>query len=104
MKKAFFVISAFAFILALSGCNEKKQSLNPDQSYNRVKAAGVLVMGHMGDFPPMVFTDKDNRGKSPDIERGRAVVRRCPAGRDPAVPFSPHPHRRDNWRDTVLPL
>ena len=76
MKKAFFVISAFAFILALSGCNEKKQSLNPDQSYNRVKAAGVLVMGHMGDFPPMVFTDKDSNIVGFDVDLAREVCDR----------------------------
>ena len=76
MKKAFFVISAFAFILALSGCNEKKQTLNPDQSYNRVKAAGVLVMGHMGDFPPMVFTDKDGDVVGFDVDLATEVCSR----------------------------
>jgi len=76
MKKFFTVISAIACAVALSGCNEKKQSLNPDQSYNRVKAAGVLVMGHMGDFPPMVFTDKDSNIVGFDVDLAREVCDR----------------------------
>jgi len=76
MKKFFTVISAIACAVALSGCNEKKQSPNPDQSYNRVKAAGVLVMGHMGDFPPMVFTDKDSNVVGFDVDLAREVCDR----------------------------
>jgi len=76
MKKFFTVISAIACVVALSGCNEKKQTPNPDQSYNRVKAAGVLVMGHMGDFPPMVFTDKDSNIVGFDVDLAREVCDR----------------------------
>ena len=76
MKKAFFAISAFAFVLALSGCKEKKEIPNPDQSYNRVKDAGVLVMGHMGDFPPMVFPDKDSNIVGFDVDLANEVCAR----------------------------
>ena len=76
MKKFFTVVSAIACVVALSGCNEKKISLNSDLSYNRVKAAGTLVMGHMGDFPPMVFTDKDSNIVGFDVDLAREVCSR----------------------------
>lgn len=76
MKKFFSVVSAIACIVALSGCNEKKLSLNSDYSYNRVKASGILVMGHMGDYPPMVFTDKDSNVVGFDVDLAREVCSR----------------------------
>lgn len=76
MKKLFSVVSAIACIVALSGCNEKKLSLNSDYSYNRVKASGILVMGHMGDYPPMVFTDKDSNVVGFDVDLAREVCSR----------------------------
>lgn len=76
MKKFFAVVSAIACIVALSGCNEKKSSLNSDYSYNRVKASGILVMGHMGDYPPMVFTDKDSNVVGFDVDLAREVCSR----------------------------
>ena len=76
MNKFFTVVSALACVIALSGCNEKKQSLNSDQSFKRVKASGVLVMGHMGDFPPMVFTDKDSNVVGFDVDLAREVCSR----------------------------
>ena len=76
MNKFFTVVSAIACIVALSGCNEKKLSLNSDYSYNRVKASGILVMGHMGDYPPMVFTDKDSNVVGFDVDLAREVCSR----------------------------
>jgi polar amino acid transport system substrate-binding protein len=76
MNKFFTVISAIACAVALSGCNEKKQSLHSDYSFDRVKASGILVMGHMGDFPPMVFTDKDSNVVGFDVDLAREVCSR----------------------------
>ncbi len=76
MNKFFTVISAIACVIALSGCNEKKQPLHSDYSFDRVKASGVLVMGHMGDFPPMVFTDKDSNVVGFDVDIAREVCSR----------------------------
>ena len=76
MNKFFTVISAIACVVALSGCNEKKQPLHSDYSFDRVKASGVLVMGHMGDFPPMVFTDKDSNVVGFDVDIAREVCSR----------------------------
>ena len=73
MKKIFSVIASIAFVATLSGCNEKKEVVsNSDQSFENVKKAGVLVLGHMGDFPPMVFADKDSNIIGFDIDLASA--------------------------------
>lgn len=76
MNKFFTVVSAIACVIALAGCNEKKLSPNSDLSFNRVMASGVLIMGHMGDFPPMVFTDKDSNVVGFDVDLAREVCSR----------------------------
>ena len=70
-------VAAIAITVVISGCSEKKDvPLNQDQSFENVKKAGVLVMGHMGDFPPMVFTDKDSNVVGFDVDLAREVCDR----------------------------
>lgn len=70
-------VAAIAITVVISGCSEKKDiPLNQDQSFENVKRAGVLVMGHMGDFPPMVFTDKDSNIVGFDVDLAREVCER----------------------------
>ena len=69
------------FVLAVAatlwGCKEEEKVIpNPDQSFEKVKSAGVLVMGHMGAFPPMVYTDKDSNFIGFDIDLASEVCKR----------------------------
>ncbi|SIO11625.1 transporter substrate-binding domain-containing protein [Fibrobacter sp. UWB11] len=76
MKKLFAPIAVFAIAL-LWGCSEKKEvSFNSDLSYEKVKSAGVLVLGHMGAFPPMGFYDKDSNVVGFDIDVATEVCAR----------------------------
>ena len=77
MKKLFSLIASMAFVAALSGCNEKKENVaGSDQSFENVKKAGVLVLGHIGDFPPMDFTDKDSNVVGFDVDLASEVCSR----------------------------
>ena len=76
MKKFFATVVAFAVAGVLSGCNEKKEAPNPDQSFNKVKAAGEFVMGLGNEFPPMGFTDKDGNTVGFDIDLAKEVCNR----------------------------
>ena len=70
-------VAAIAFSIVFSACSEKKDStLNQDKSFENVKNAGVLVMGHMGDFPPMVFMDKDSNFIGFDVDLANEVCAR----------------------------
>ena len=70
-------VAAIAFSVVFSACSEKKDStLNQDQSFENVKKAGALVMGHMGDFPPMVFMDKDSNFIGFDVDLANEVCAR----------------------------
>jgi polar amino acid transport system substrate-binding protein len=76
MKKVLAPIAVFAIALLL-GCGEKKDvSFNSDMSYEKVKTAGVLVLGHMGAFPPMGFFDKDSNVIGFDIDVANEVCAR----------------------------
>ena len=70
-------VAAIAFSVVFSACSEKKDStLNQDQSFENVKKNGVLVMGHMGDFLPMVFMDKDSNFIGFDVDLANEVCSR----------------------------
>ena len=70
-------VAAIAITVVISGCSEKKDvPLNQDQSFENVKKAGVLVLGHMGDFPPMVFMDKDSNVVGFDVDLATEVFSR----------------------------
>lgn len=77
MKKFYLPIAAFAIAAMLWGCGEKKDvAPNPDQSFEKVKAVGVLVLGHMGMFPPMIQYDKDSNVVGFDIDLAKEVCAR----------------------------
>ena len=62
----------------LFGCNEQKSESksNADESFNKVKAAGVFVLGLDDSFPPMGFRDKDNNIVGFDIDLATEVCAR----------------------------
>ena len=70
MKKIFAMLAAVACAAVLSACNEQKSETksNADDSFNKVKAAGVFVLGLDDSFPPMGFRDKDNNIVGFDID------------------------------------
>jgi len=77
MKKIYLPIAVCAVAAMLWGCGEKKEvAPNPDQSFEKVKAAGVLVLGHMGVFPPMIQYDKDSNVVGFDIDLAKEVCAR----------------------------
>ena len=77
MKKLLAPIAVFALVAMFWGCGEKKKvAPNPDQSYEKVKAAGELVLGHMGMFPPMGFFSKDSNVVGFDIDVANEVCAR----------------------------
>ena len=78
MKKFFASISAVAFAVALSACNDQKaeSKTQADESLNKVKAAGEFVLGLDDSFPPMGFRDKDNNIVGFDIDLATEVCAR----------------------------
>ena len=80
MKKIYLPIAVCAIAAMLWGCGEKKEvAPNPDQSFEKVKSAGVLVLGHMGVFPPMIQYDKDRariRSRPRSMPSWRVFLRR----------------------------
>ena len=78
MKKIFAMFAAVAFAAVLSACNEQKSETkaNADESFNKVKAAGVFVLGLDDSFPPMGFRDKDNNIVGFDIDLATEVCKR----------------------------
>ena len=70
-------VTAIAITVVISGCNEKKEVVpNPDQSFEKVKSAGELVLGHMVAFPPMVFTNKEGNVVGFDVDLASEVCSR----------------------------
>ena len=76
MKKVLTVFAAVALAAALSGCNEKVETPKSDSSFEKVKSAGVLVVGQVPIFPPMVFVDKNNERVGFDIDLANEVCAR----------------------------
>lgn len=68
MKKVLVAVSMIALAATLSGCKEKVESSNVDPSFEKVKSSGVLVVGHVPIFPPMVFVDKNNERVGFDVD------------------------------------
>ena len=76
MKKIFAILATVACAAFLSACNDQKSETKAaaDESFNKVKAAGVFVLGLDDSFPPMGFRDKDNNiGKIDCIWNGMSV-------------------------------
>ncbi|MCF0215529.1 MAG: amino acid ABC transporter substrate-binding protein [Fibrobacteraceae bacterium] len=77
MKK--FLNGLFAVVCGaalLVGCNEKKSEAQGDASLDKVKSAGVFVLGLDDSFPPMGFRDKDNNIIGFDIDLASEVCAR----------------------------
>ena len=76
MKKLFALL---ACTIMLSACNEAKnetQKVETDESFNKVKTAGVFVLGLDDSFPPMGFRDKENNIIGFDIDLAKEVCAR----------------------------
>ena len=73
MKKFFASIATVALAVALVGCNNKNEI---DDSFEKVKAKGVFVLGLDDSFPPMGFRDKDNNIVGIDIDLAAEVCKR----------------------------
>ncbi len=78
MKKIFAILAAVACAAVFSACNEQKAEAKvaADESFNKVKAAGVFVLGLDDSFPPMGFRDKDNNIVGFDIDLATEVCAR----------------------------
>ncbi len=78
MKKIFAMFAAVACAAVLSACNDQKAETKTaaDESFNKVKAAGVFVLGLDDSFPPMGFRDKDNNIVGFDIDLATEVCAR----------------------------
>jgi polar amino acid transport system substrate-binding protein len=84
-KKGAFLVKLFSRIAiiacaaaVLSACNDQKAETKTaaDESFNKVKAAGVFVLGLDDSFPPMGFRDKDNNIVGFDIDLATEVCAR----------------------------
>ena len=78
MKKIFAILATVACAAFLSACNDQKSETktSADESFNKVKAAGVFVLGLDDSFPPMGFRDKDNNIVGFDIDLATEVCAR----------------------------
>ena len=78
MKKIFAILATVACAAFLSACNDQKSETKAaaDESFNKVKAAGVFVLGLDDSFPPMGFRDKDNNIVGFDIDLATEVCAR----------------------------
>lgn len=68
-----------AFIAFLFGCKEsgdQGSKVETDESFNKVKASGELVLGLDDSFPPMGFRDKENNIVGFDIDLATEVCTR----------------------------
>lgn len=74
MKKLTIVFFSALFFLACSAGDSKKSA--QDDSLEKVKAAGELVLGLDDSFPPMGFRDKDNQIVGFDIDLATEVASR----------------------------
>ena len=76
MNKFFSVIVSAALAVALTGCTKKEETPKGDSSFEKVKSAGELVLGHVDVFPPMAFVDNDSNVVGFDIDVAREVCSR----------------------------
>jgi len=73
MKKKLILFFAFVAFVACSGEDSSKKE---DRSLEKVKQAGVLVLGLDDSFPPMGFRNKDNQIVGFDIDLAKEVSSR----------------------------
>lgn len=73
MKKLLILLSALFAFVACSGDGASKKG---DQSLEKVKQAGVFVLGLDDSFPPMGFRNKENKIVGFDIDLAQEVSSR----------------------------
>ncbi len=74
MKKLSILL--FALIFAVACSSDDKSKKEGDQSLEKVKSAGELVLGLDDSFPPMGFRNKDNEIVGFDIDLASEVAKR----------------------------
>lgn len=75
MKKFFAGLALAATAFMFTACNEESKEQG-DVSLDKVKKAGVFVLGLDDSFPPMGFRDKDNNIVGFDIDLAKEVSTR----------------------------
>ncbi|SNX55006.1 ABC transporter substrate-binding protein [Thermoanaerobacterium sp. RBIITD] len=78
MKRVISIFVIIALIMTvISGCSKSKTTASSgDNSLERVKKAGKIVIGVDDTYPPMEFRDKDNNLVGFDIDIANAVAKK----------------------------
>lgn len=63
-------------VLVFSGCIKKNDKKDGDQSFNKVKDKGEMILGLDASFPPMGFKDENNKITGFDIDVAQEVCNR----------------------------
>lgn len=69
------VSAVLAGSMLLAGCSKKEES-KTDESLQYVKDNKELILGLDASFPPMGFTDKDQKIVGFDIDMAKEVTKR----------------------------
>lgn len=73
-KKIGLIIPVFIIsIIILSGCSQKNSKVLGDDSLNKVKKAGVLVVGMHDDYPPMEFRDENDKRVGYEVDLANEI-------------------------------
>ena len=76
MKKLLLPLALVAFLFGCKESGNQESKVETDESFNKVKTAGVFVLGLDDSFPPMGFRDKENNIVGFDIDLATEVCAR----------------------------
>lgn len=76
MKKLLLPLALVAFLFGCKESSNQESKVETDESFNKVKTAGVFVLGLDDSFPPMGFRDKENNIVGFDIDLATEVCAR----------------------------
>lgn len=76
MKKLLLPLAFIAFLFGCKESGDQGSKVETDESFNKVKASGELVLGLDDSFPPMGFRDKENNIVGFDIDLATEVCTR----------------------------
>lgn len=76
MKKLLLPLAFIAFLFGCKESGDQGSKVETDESFNKVKASGELVLGLDDSFPPMGFRDKENNIVGFDIDLATEVCAR----------------------------
>lgn len=76
MKKLLLPLAFVAFLFGCKESGDQGSKVETDESFNKVKASGELVLGLDDSFPPMGFRDKENNIVGFDIDLATEVCTR----------------------------